>query len=945
MSFASQPARTIKCCNCNGRLGKCNNCSCVKSKTKCSSCAPGTHGNCNNNGNRLRSNSVSLSQPISDDNLEKDRSSFEYSVASSLLHRVSTCRTPVIKFIPKRLRTRLSIFFCKVLSDIMADPKKTDNWLRLFLFSFIVLKTPKRGGKHTECHRTIEKNLQYFESQSITNSNDVSSTEITTRPKKLSEEKLREMAINKVEDGKIGDAIRLLLQDSSLASATSDTINKLKEKHPTANSLYYNDSQSATPSLIVSSDEVQSALDSFPKGSSGGIDGLTPQHLKDMFLNIDETPEKTKHLAILTQFVNFVVSGGVPPFLRPLFFAARLIALNKKDGGIRPIAISHSLRRLTSKVVARAGAKQLPSNFKDAQFGIGVRSGCEIAVHHTRQFFEENNNSSIIKIDFKNAFNTVKRSEIIKRAEILFPDCMAYIRSSYASHSFLLFGNTVINSEVGVQQGDPLGPLLFCCTIQPIVERVQSKLNVWYMDDGTIGGEESVVVADFEMIKSEARKVGLEINMRKCEALNVNSPFLEDSIKLNNADFHLLGAPITKEATTQALSTKSIQLEKCLPHLKLLPRHHAFKILQVSFGTPNLMSVLRSSPCHEHPLLQKLERSLRRGVEDILNLSFTEDSWNLASLPVKLGGIGIRKPTTIALPAYLSSLSACIKVKPNLASYPTYSQSVELYKQITQKEMSTSRQKELDQNLCENTFASLLETSDTIAKSRLTSITHKFSGDWLKPLPVKSLGTTLSDSEFSQSVSLRLGIKQFVPHKCKCSQTVDALGSHCFVCSQNNGKILRHTMVNECLSNALQNAGIPNQREPTTVGSSFNIRPDGITLIPFKLGLSLAWDVSCPHPLCDSHKDGNTTPGATASKIEDKKRSKYKALTQSLLFEPIVIDTLGAYGKSTLSTISSICKLLVRKTGNKKAGSQFRQRLSLSIQKGNCKALSFSTST
>lgn len=55
-------------------------------------------------------------------------------------------------------------------------------------------------------------------------------------------------------------------------------------------------------------------------------------------------------------------------------------------------------------------------------------------------------------------------------------------------------------SEEGVQQGDPLGPLLFCLVIQPIVETVKSEVNQWYLDDGSIGGPLKSVIEDVQKI-------------------------------------------------------------------------------------------------------------------------------------------------------------------------------------------------------------------------------------------------------------------------------------------------------------------------------------------------------------------------------------------------------------------------------------------------------------
>ena len=44
-----------------------------------------------------------------------------------------------------------------------------------------------------------------------------------------------------------------------------------------------------------------------------------------------------------------------------------------------------------------------------------------------------------------------------------------------------------LQSAEGVQQGDPLGPLLFCLSIQHIVTQLESELALFYLDDGTLG--------------------------------------------------------------------------------------------------------------------------------------------------------------------------------------------------------------------------------------------------------------------------------------------------------------------------------------------------------------------------------------------------------------------------------------------------------------------------
>ena len=67
-------------------------------------------------------------------------------------------------------------------------------------------------------------------------------------------------------------------------------------------------------------------------------------------------------------------------------------------------------------------------------------------------------------------------------------------------------------SAEGVQQGDPLGPLLFCLVIHPLVLQLRPELCLFYLDDGTSGGPEEGVLRDLEFIEREAASLGLHLN-------------------------------------------------------------------------------------------------------------------------------------------------------------------------------------------------------------------------------------------------------------------------------------------------------------------------------------------------------------------------------------------------------------------------------------------------
>ena len=91
-------------------------------------------------------------------------------------------------------------------------------------------------------------------------------------------------------------------------------------------------------------------------------------------------------LAALTAFVNLVLTGGTPPSIRPFFFGATLTALEKKGGGIRPIAVGCTLRRLVAKVASASVREAMVELLAPHQLGFGVKKGAEAAVHAARLY-------------------------------------------------------------------------------------------------------------------------------------------------------------------------------------------------------------------------------------------------------------------------------------------------------------------------------------------------------------------------------------------------------------------------------------------------------------------------------------------------------------------------------------------------------------------------------
>jgi len=102
----------------------------------------------------------------------------------------------------------------------------------------------------------------------------------------------------------------------------------------------------------------------------------------------------------------------------------------------------------------------------------------------------------LVKLDFFNAFNSLHRHDMLLAVLNRVPELYAYRCSAYSQASTLFFGSHTILSEEGPQQGDPLGPLLFCNTVQPLLSSLASELNLGYLDDVTLGGPVDTVAAE-----------------------------------------------------------------------------------------------------------------------------------------------------------------------------------------------------------------------------------------------------------------------------------------------------------------------------------------------------------------------------------------------------------------------------------------------------------------
>jgi hypothetical protein len=168
--------------------------------------------------------------------------------------------------------------------------------------------------------------------------------------------------------------------------------------------------------------------------------------LQDL-LRVSSEQARSALLSEPTEFVNRSIHGHLPELLVPWFVGAPLTAFAKHNGGVRPLAVGETLRRLTSKlgvsiVKDRAavyfGLQDDP--YVPVQLGVGVRGGAEIAVHLVRSVVEAHGGDGSFALrtfDFSNAFNEASKQKFLDIVQEKYPELHPYVKMRCAKTSHL----------------------------------------------------------------------------------------------------------------------------------------------------------------------------------------------------------------------------------------------------------------------------------------------------------------------------------------------------------------------------------------------------------------------------------------------------------------------------------------------------------------------------
>lgn len=599
-------------------------------------------------------------------------------------------------------------------------------------------------------------------------------------------------------------------------------------------------------------------------------------------------------------------------------------------------------RRLASKCALSVVLERVKGLLHPQQLGVGVKGGVEAAIHSVRCLIEGLPDSwSFLKIDFKNAFNTLRRDSLLETVKLQCPDIFNYCHTAYGLVTSLGYQDHIIDSCEGVQQGDPLGPLLFAITIHPLLTRLSSAFSCGYLDDVSLASETKIVAQDYVFLKNEALALGLLLNTKKCEIFgNVagalgNHPDLGEVPEIPISLISFLGAPIMSGAFQQDfLNSKLSELEFALARCTQLPAHDALIILRHALFVPKLMFVLRTSSIRDETVLRKFDESVKKSFSDIFNVEMTEVGWLQAQLPVCFGGLGLSNVVQLAPIAFNSSAAATFELQATLLRRFREGRG----SSTSNVSICSTSQRQVFNSLSEITFQNLVSSScSPLNTARLLAVSSEISCGWLRAWPNTSLGTRLDDDTIRTSIALRLGLKVHKEYLCKCGDLAPDLGYHGLACRLGGGRQLRHSVINDYICRLFSRASIPASKEPSGISSVDGKRPDGCTLIPWKSGKCLAWDVTVPDTMAVRYLPlTSLQSGTAAARASDGKFKKYSGAISTMHFLPICIEAFGPMDSLTSNFFSEIGTILTKRSGDQKEHSYLINYISCILQRLNC---------
>ena len=377
----------------------------------------------------------------------------------------------------------------------------------------------------------------------------------------------------------------------------------------------------------------------------------------------------------MAQFARKIATEILDPKVLESYTACRLIPLNKSPGEeeiqIRPIGVGEVMRRIIGKTIAWCLGEDIQEAAGPLQVSSGLKGGAEAAIHAMKRIFDEDGTDAIILVDAANAFNCLNRLAALHNIRFLCPTFSTVLINTYriSSRLFIMNGGEIKSTE-GTTQGDTLAMQFYGVSITPILhtlrQQVEEISQVWLADDATGAGKILPLKRWWDLTISEGGKFGNHVKPSKSwlvlkdpqmleQAKNV---FKDNPINITTSGKRHLGAAIGSKDYKNIYIDEKVS-EWCRNITKLSnianSQPHAAYAAFIHGEQHKYTYFLRT--------IGEIDTNLKP-LDDVINNKFipslfgreiSENERDIIALPVKQGGIGIRKVSERTNIAYEAS--------------------------------------------------------------------------------------------------------------------------------------------------------------------------------------------------------------------------------------------------------------------------------------------------